>query len=188
MSVPNKSVEQRKDLFTAYCYKIFAVGIFNADTMLHTGLAILNRQLSYWGISKIKKKTYLNIQQHVTISESSGPRIQSILSDTALDIFTTNQCQHLYLKQFVLSVALYLKKLRPNLWCNKVYKKLILVGITTKLELNHKLPILNLEFQQYSVPPLHRTTIAVFSQALSVGLGTTDFIEEFKSDFGGGGW
>jgi len=187
MSVANKSVEQREDLFTAYCFKIFSIGILNADTMLHTDLSILNRRLSYRGLSRITKKTYLNIQQHVTISESSGPRIQSILSDTALDIFTTNQCQHLYLKQFVLSVALYLKKLRPNLWCNKVYKKLILVGITTKLELKRKLPILNLEFQQYSVPPLHRTTIAVFTKALSVGLANTDFIEEFKSDFGGGG-
>ena len=31
-------------------------------------------------------------------------------------------------------------------------------------------------FQQYSVPPLHRTTIAVLSQALTVnGLVSTDF-------------
>ena len=87
-----------------------------------------------------------------------------------------------------MDVALYLKKLRPNLWCNKVYKKLILIGITTLPDLKRKLPILNIEFQQYSVPPLHCTTIAVFSQAVSVGLEPTDFIEEFKSDFGEGGW
>ena len=187
MSVANKSVEQREDLFTAYCFKIFSIGILNADIMLHIDLQILNRRLSYQGLSKITKKTYLNIQQHVTISESSGPSIQSILSDPALDIFSTEN-QHLPLQKFLLDVALYLKKLRPNLWCNKVYKILILIDITTKPELKRKLSILNIEFQQYSVPPLHRTTIAVFSQALSGGLGTTDFIEEFKSDFGGGGW
>ena len=111
MSVPNKSVEQRKDLFTAYCFKIFAIGILNADIMLHTDLSILNRRLSYRGLSKITKKTYLNIQQHVTISESSGPSIQSILSDPALDIFSTTQHQHPSLQKFLLDVAMYLKKL-----------------------------------------------------------------------------
>ena len=86
MSLPNKSVEQREDLFTDYCHKIFAVGIFNADTMLHTGLAILNRRLSYRGLPKITKKTYLNIQQHVNISELYGPAIHLILTDPPLDI------------------------------------------------------------------------------------------------------
>ena len=134
MSLPNKSVEQREDLFTAYCYKIFAVGIFNADTMLHTSLAILNRQLSHWGSSKITKKTYSNIQQHVTLSESPGPNIQSILSDPPLDSLIA-QDHHPVLQQFLMGVTLYLKKLRPNLWCNKVYSKLILITITTPTEL-----------------------------------------------------
>ena len=91
-----------------------------------------------------------------------------------------------------MGVAVYLKKLRPNLWCNKVYSKLILIGITTPNELKRKLPLLNVEFKQYSVPPLHRTTITVISQALTaqglVRLTSVDFIEDFKSDFGEGGW
>ena len=86
MLLHNKLVDQREDLFTAYCYKVFAVGIFNADTMLHTGLAILDRQLSHRGLSKLTKKTYLNIQQHVNLSESYGSAIHSILVDPPLDI------------------------------------------------------------------------------------------------------
>ena len=43
LSLPHKSVEQREDLYTAYRYKIAAVGIFNSDTLLHTDLEIVNR-------------------------------------------------------------------------------------------------------------------------------------------------
>jgi hypothetical protein len=191
MSLPHKSVEQREDLYTAYCYKIAAVGIFNADTMLHTDLGIVNRRLSHRRFSKITKNTYSNIQHYVTLCHSSGPSIQSIRTDSPLDVFEDKD-HHPDLQKFLMGVALYLKKLRPNLWCNKVYSKLILIGITTPNELKRKLPVLNIEFKQYSVPPLHRTTITVISQALTarglVRLTSVDFIEDFKSDFGEGGW
>ena len=105
-----------------------------------------------------------------------------------MDVFIA-QDHHPVLQQSLMGIAFYLKKLRPNIWCNKVYRKLILIGITTPNELKRKLPILNIEFQQYSVPPLHRTTIAVLSQTLSIySLGSTDFIEKFKADFGEGEW
>jgi len=191
MSFPHKSVEQREDLYTAYRYKIAAVGIFNSDTLLHTDLEIVNRRLSHRRFSKLTKNTYSSIQHYVTLSDSSGPAIQSIRSDSPLDTFADKD-HHPELQQFLMGVAVYLKKLRPNLWCNKVYSKLILIGITTPNELKLKLPLLNVEFKQYSVPPLHRTTITVISQALTarglVRLTSADFIEEFKSDFGEGGW
>ena len=85
MSLPHKSVEQREDLYTAYYYKIAAVGIFNADTMLHTDLGIVNRRLSHRRFSKITKNTYSNILHYVTLCDSSGPTIQSIRLDSSLD-------------------------------------------------------------------------------------------------------